>query len=528
LAKKRSFIHRLLQAFRIFSQIIFFCLFLYLLLGTHFSGKDYIGQVERFFHFDPLLALTTLIASRAFLKVFLWALIPVILTFLFGRYVCGWACPFGAVHQFFSYLFKKMKWHAPKLTGNRLLHLKYAILVVVLTASIFTLDLAGYLDPLSLLYRSFIAVVLPAAAIAGGATVSVLPGIGMPALADSLGESLQNLTINKTFHQGMLIGLVFLAIILLNLYRERFWCRYLCPAGALLALLARWNLVKVKVNEEKCTQCKICTLHCQTQATPFPNKDWQPAECVYCYSCASQCPTKAITFPILAAQTDTKSIDFTRRKLVFSTVLGLSIVPLFRLSASAKRPSGKLIRPPGALPEPQFLAACVKCGECMKVCPTNALQPASTQAGPEGLWTPVLVPKIGYCEYYCSLCTQVCPTGAIKELKIKEKTKIKIGSAWINKNRCIPYALGRSCTVCEEKCPTSPKAIKMMETEMLMPDGTVEYQGVPVVDLDLCIGCGICETQCPVSDDPAIYCTSLGESRSLKTGSFTWSDFSGN
>jgi ferredoxin len=66
----------------------------------------------------------------------------------------------------------------------------------------------------------------------------------------------------------------------------------------------------------------------------------------------------------------------------------------------------------------------------------------------------------------------------------------------------------------------------MMETELLMPDGTVEYQGVPVVDLDLCIGCGICETQCPVSDDPAIYCTSLGESRSLQTGSFTWSDFS--
>ena len=520
MTEKRSFVHRLLKVLRIVSQSFFFCLFLYLLLETHFSGKDYIGPVESLFHFDPLLALTTLIASREFLIAFLWALIPVTLTILFGRYVCGWVCPFGAVLQFFSYLFKKMKWHAPKLTGNRLLYLKYAILLVVLAASFFTLDLAGYLDPLSLLYRSFIAVVLPAFAIAGGATASVLPGIGMTALGDGLGEILQNLTINKTFHQGMLIGLIFLTIILLNLYRERCWCRYLCPAGALLALLARWNLVKVKVNEKKCTQCKICTLHCQTQATPFPNKDWQPAECVYCYSCASRCPAKAIAFPILASQAGTKSIDFPRRKWIFSTMLGLSIVPLFRLSASAKRPSGKLIRPPGALPEPKFLAACVKCGECMKVCPTNALQPAFTQAGPEGLWTPVLVPRIGYCEYYCSLCTQVCPTGAIKELKIRDKTKVKIGSAWINKNRCIPYALGRSCTVCEEKCPTAPKAIKMMETEMLLPDGTVEYQGVPVVDLDLCIGCGICETQCPASDDPAIYCTSLGESRSLKTSSF--------
>ncbi len=510
----------MLQVFRIFCQIFFFCLFLYLLAGTHFSGKDYIGPVERFFHFDPLLALASFLASRTFLKAFLWALVPVVLTVLFGRYICGWVCPFGAVHQFFSYLFKKMKWHAPRLAGNRLLYLKYAILIVVLVASLLTLDLAGYLDPLSFLYRSFIAVVLPAFAIAGDATASVLPGIGLPAIGNSLGESLQNLTINKTFHQTLIIGLTFLAAVLLNLYRERFWCRYLCPAGALFALLARWNLVKVKVNEEKCTQCKVCTLHCQTQATPFPNKDWQPGECVYCYSCASQCPTAAITFPILASPVGTKSIDLPRRKWIFATVLGLSIVPLFRISPSTKRSSAKLIRPPGALPEPKFLSACVKCGECMKVCPTNALQPALNQAGPEGLWTPVLVPKIGYCEYYCSLCTQVCPTGAIKELKIKEKTQVKIGSAWINKDRCIAYALGRSCTVCEEKCPTSPKAIKMMETEMPGPEGTVEYLGIPVVDLELCIGCGICETKCPVTDDPAIYCTSLGESRSAENSSF--------
>ena len=517
MAKQRSFVHRLLQLLRIASQSFFFGLFLYLLLGTHFTGKDYIGPVEAFFHFDPLLALTTLVALREFLKVFLWALVPVIVTVIFGRYVCGWACPFGAVLQLFSYLFKKLKWHAPKLVGNRLLYLKYAILVVVLVASVFTLELAGYLDPLSLLCRSFITVVLPAFAITGDATVSILPNIGMTALGTSLGETLQSLTINETFHQSLIIGLIFLAVVLLNLYRERFWCRYVCPAGALFALLARWNLVKVRVDEERCTQCKACTLHCQTQATPFPNKDWQPGECVYCYSCASQCPSQAIRFPILTSPAETRSVDLPRRKWIFSAVLGLSIVPLLRLSASAKRPSAKLIRPPGALPEPQFLAACIKCGECMKVCPTNALQPASNQAGPEGLWTPVLVPKIGYCEYYCSLCTQVCPTGAIKELKIKEKTTVKIGSAWINKDRCIPYALGQSCSVCEEKCPTSPKAIKMMETEMLMPDGTVEYLGIPAVNLDLCIGCGICETQCPVSDDPAIYCTSLGESRSLQT-----------
>ncbi|MBN1569673.1 MAG: 4Fe-4S binding protein [Acidobacteria bacterium] len=514
MAKKFSSIHRRLQLLRIFSQIFFFGLFVYLLLETRYSGKDYIGAVERFFHFDPLLGLTSFLASRAFLAAFLWALIPVALALIFGRYICGWVCPFGAVLQFFSYLFKKMKWHAPEAAGTRLLYLKYAILIAVLIASIFALDLAGYFDPLSFLYRSFITTVLPAFAITGDSATSVLPNFGSSAPQEGIRQFLQSLAINRTFHQGLLIGLIFLAVILLNLYRERFWCRYLCPTGALFALLARWNLVKVKVDAERCTQCKLCTLHCQTQATPFPNEDWQPGECVYCYSCAAKCPTAAITFPILAAPVEAKSIDFGRRKWIFTSALSLAVIPLFRISTSG-RPSEKLIRPPGAQPEPQFLAACVKCGECMKVCPTNALQPALNQAGPEGLWTPVLVPRIGSCEYYCSLCTQVCPTGAIKELKIKEKIKVKIGSAWIKKDRCIPYALGDSCSVCEEQCPTSPKAIHLVETEMMMPDGTWAPQRLPVVDLDACIGCGICETRCPVEDDPAIYCTSLGESRAL-------------
>jgi MauM/NapG family ferredoxin protein len=510
----------LFQALRILSQILFFCLFILLLLQTHFSGNDYIGPVEGFFHFDPLLGLTTLIASREFFKPFFWALVPVVLTLLFGRYLCGWVCPLGALLQFFSFAFKKMKLHVPKPGGSPHLFLKYAILSGLLVSSIFTLDLVGFLDPLSLLYRSFIITILPAFAITSDKALSFLPGLGLTSIHDSTLLMLQNLTINRTFHQALLIGAIFLGIILLNLFRERFWCRYLCPAGALLGLLARWNLVKVRVDEKKCIQCKACTLHCQTQANPYPNGDWKAGECIYCYSCASRCPTAAIDIPVKTTLSPSKPICLERRKWIFSAMLGIAAVPLFRISNSAKRLSEKLIRPPGALPEPQFIALCIKCGECMKVCPTNALQPATSQAEPEGLWTPVLVPRIGYCEYYCSLCTQVCPTGAIKELKIKEKTKVRIGSAWINKNRCIPYALGDPCSVCEEQCPTSPKAIQLVETQVMLSDGSWGAQEVPVVNFDICIGCGICETKCPVYDEPAIYCTSLGETRSLQSGIF--------
>ncbi len=81
----------------------------------------------------------------------------------------------------------------------------------------------------------------------------------------------------------------------------------------------------------------------------------------------------------------------------------------------------RLLRPPGAVDESDFLSRCIRCGECMKVCPNNSLHPTLTEAGLEGLWTPTLVPRIGYCEPSCVLCSEVCPTGAIWQITPKEK-----------------------------------------------------------------------------------------------------------
>lgn len=511
----RSRVHRAIQLLRMLSQSVFFFLFLWLLLETRFSGEDYIGPRDVFFHFDPLLGLTTLIASRTFLKVSALALVSVILTALFGRLLCGWICPLGATLQFFSFAFKKAKWHIPRPgEKNRMLLLKYGLLIFVLASSVFTLDLAGILDPLSLLYRSFTVAVMPSFAAIGDGAAAFAMKAGMTSTGDRIEAVVQGLSINRMFHQMLLVGSVFLGVILLNLHRERFWCRYLCPAGAMLGLLARRNLLKVKIDSNKCVHCGICTLHCQTEASPHPNAEWKPEECIYCYSCASSCPAGAIRTAIALPSVKPAAVSFERRKWVLAATLGVAVVPLFRSSALGKRAPGKRIRPPGAAPESQFLTACVRCGACMKVCPTNALQPATTQGGAEGLWTPVVVPQIGFCEYYCSLCTQVCPTDAIQELTIREKIAVRIGSAWINRNRCIPFTIGESCSVCEEQCPTSPKAVELVRTEIMMPDGSWVPQRVPVVNLDHCIGCGICENKCPVADEPGIYCTSLGESRS--------------
>jgi ferredoxin len=178
----------------------------------------------------------------------------------------------------------------------------------------------------------------------------------------------------------------------------------------------------------------------------------------------------------------------------------------------------RLIRPPGALPEHEFLTLCQRCGLCMKACPTNVINPTLGEAGLAGLWTPRLIMRHGYCEYTCTLCSSVCPTDAIREITAKEKIErpIKIGSAYLDRGRCLPWSGNAPCIVCEEHCPTSPKAIYLRQDVVVGPDGQQMEVQLPFVDLKKCVGCGICENKCPVKGRPAILTMAAGESRSVR------------
>jgi Pyruvate/2-oxoacid:ferredoxin oxidoreductase delta subunit len=154
----------------------------------------------------------------------------------------------------------------------------------------------------------------------------------------------------------------------------------------------------------------------------------------------------------------------------------------------------------------------------MKICPTNAIHPAAWEAGLEGGWSPVMKMTIGYCEYECTLCSQVCPTGAIRPLEMAAKQAIRIGLAYIDRNRCLPYAYARACIVCEEHCPTPKKAIWLQEVEVAGPGGERVTVAQPHVDPDLCIGCGICTNKCVIRGDPAVLVSSVGETRNPDNG----------
>jgi Pyruvate/2-oxoacid:ferredoxin oxidoreductase delta subunit len=135
----------------------------------------------------------------------------------------------------------------------------------------------------------------------------------------------------------------------------------------------------------------------------------------------------------------------------------------------------------------------------MKVCPTNGLQPVTMESGLAGIWTPQLVPEIGYCEYNCNLCGTVCPTGAIRHLPIEKKKKMRLGLARVQRNICIAWAEKKQCIVCEEHCPVPNKAIAL-EKEIV--NGKTIYK--PEVEDERCIGCGICQNKCPVRPFRAI------------------------
>ncbi len=498
-------------------QGLFLLLFLFLFIQTESKGNDELGYpVRLFLDFDPLIFVTTLFSAHAAAKAFYFSLVTIIVTFLFGRVFCGWVCPLGTLNNLIGSIRKKSATDL-YVKGYRI---KYYILIAILASALFTLQPVGIMDPLSLLIRSFSVSVYPlfnySIRSAFDAIYAANP-FGIAGVSEMVYTMLKKtvLAFEQSFYnQGVFIGTLFFIVLGLNFVEKRFWCKYLCPLGAFLGILSRWSLLKRSTSED-CTSCGACAAECQGNAHPDAKEHWRDTECLVCRNCDDICPQNAVSFGFKTRRT-AAAMDLGRRRVIASMVSGVIAVPLLRTVPMAKAGAQDpvLLRPPGALEEREFLKRCVKCGECMKVCTTNGLQPALLEAGIEGIWSPVLVPRIGYCEYRCTLCGQVCPTGAIKRLPLEEKAKVRIGLAMVDRSRCLPWAHAKPCVVCEEVCPTSKKAIWFEDARVRDRSGKMGVVKQPRVDLELCIGCGICEAKCPVLGRPAITVSNVGESRS--------------
>jgi polyferredoxin len=530
------------------SQVVFFLIFFWLVLKTTFevdfspteaSEIELPYPVSLALEFDPLAALMTLLASGTLYKGLLWSLVILIPTIFIGRFFCGWVCPLGSLNHWMSgFRSERMSRRGKRLLESnrykKYQRIKYYVLFFCLGAALLGSLQAGLLDPLPLLARSLGTAVLPTVHTGALALTSAARDTGIGPLAvvaqgfyDLLAATLLPFR-QAHFHGVVLIGIVFVTILLLNRVFTRFWCRGICPLGAMLGVFSRFAIFGLEKNEHDCNACNRCLLSCQGADNPDVGSKWRQAECHMCLNCQAACPEGALKFKFFPSQESIKEnpagtarVDVTRRKVVGSLLGGFAAVPLFRSGDTHEvKRSPYLVRPPGSVPEDDFVGRCIRCGQCMRVCPNNALHPTLLESGLEGLWTPFLVAKIGYCEPTCTLCGQVCPTGAINELTFTEKVgdeqtpPNRIGTAFLDRGRCLPWAMATPCIVCEEWCPTSPKAIYLREETAVDGEGNEVVVMRPHVDPALCTGCGACEYACPVYDRKAIYITSVGESRS--------------
>ncbi len=455
------------------------------------------------FRLDPLAMLAQSVAARALLLTSGLALLTVVLTLAVGRAWCGWLCPLGTLLDVITPRRRPAQREAlePWRSG------KYLALAIVLVGAVFGSLTLLIFDPITLVFRALASGLWPAA----DRLVTALEraAYGVEALRPPV-IRLEGLLRPAVFplepgNAAAGAGVVALlgAVLGLNWLAPRFWCRALCPLGGLLALLSKAAWIRRRV-DPACSGCKACVRACPTD-TIRAERGFasDPAECTVCMECIDGCPIREASFrPSLPAPA-WQTYDPGRRQALVA--IGAGAVGFGLLSTDVLRPevAHLPLRPPGATND-QLLQTCLRCAACVRACPTGALSPAVTSAGIEGVWSPILIPRQGYCDYSCNACGQVCPVQAIPPLALEVKRKQVIGVAEIDQDRCLPWAEETDCIVCEEMCPLPEKAVWLEQAEVAGVDGARRTILRPHVERHVCIGCGICEYKCPTVGDAAI------------------------
>jgi ferredoxin len=339
---------------------------------------------------------------------------------------------------------------------------------------------------------------------------------------------------------GFILGLVFAAI---SLARKRWFCRYVCPVGLLLDTVSGKKLsARIWWKRSPPIGKYIVLLTAAGALFGYPLFLWMDplaflnnAFSVYNatailsaivslsgivvlllltltsgdFWCARICPlgatqdllenigsfcrnfrkTNRTESPVKAAPGNS---FWATRRMFIAVAAGMGFSLLAKKIGQARSDDAPL-RPPGAIKENKFTGLCLRCGNCIRACPSKILHPDTGQSGVLGFLSPVVRYEKDYCKEKCNACTTVCPSGAIQRLNLERKNRYVIGKATVDTSLCL-WGVSE-CSACLRPCPY--EAIKIRWNEEA-------YESFPGVDPAKCNGCGACEVVCPTGNLKAI------------------------
>jgi ferredoxin len=572
--------------------------------ADEFAASDKI-PVETFLLIDPLVSLSTAVAAKSWM-VSLWGAVIILVVCVFiPRGFCGYICPLGTLIDWFDWAVagRVKRFRVPD--NGWWVHLKYYLLLGVMVAAMGGVLLSGIVSAIPVLTRGLLFLFAPL-----------------------------QLGFARGCHQvppmnfGQIVSVVlFLAVLALGFLRPRFWCKYVCPSGAVFSLGNLFRVSERKV-EDTCIHCNKCVEICPFDAIK-PDFTTRVTDCTLCQTCGGVCPTHAIKFversnrvalktendPPTAEHSFAADLNWLFRlspqspipnpqlnrsasrtgfwPKINSLVAGRRVPPhpgLLPQGEGTRHPATRLnwrvrfadtlksilslpwgegrgegdrdenkarialpswlerfgrttlgrrsfvagglgllsslvggastafltkafgarlddsnrrrpVRPPGSMPEKEFLELCIRCGECFKVCPNSVLQPLGFQQGLEGLWTPYVAADWAGCEPSCNACGKACPTGAIRPLPLEEKKVARLGLAVVNEQTCLPWAGTEACQLCVDECAAAGyHAIEFIRVHSQADDSGKPVEGMgflaPKVLPDKCVGCGLCQMRC--------------------------------
>lgn len=249
----------IIQVSRILIQILFFICLPSLYINTFHGIKDIYSAVV-----FGNISLTQLIPQL----VEVFAIIP--LTIIVGRFFCGWMCAYGAFGDFvykISHKIFKIDFKINEDTDKVLKYFKYVVLVfLIFVVCTFKIDAFSTFSP----WDAFGVI----------ASVGKVPDFSYAAA---------NLTVGF---------ILFILITIASVFVERFFCRYLCPLGAVFVIISKLRIVKVKKERTKCGKCRICTNNCAMGIPLYKYDVVKSGECINCMQCVTSCPRSNVTLTV--------------------------------------------------------------------------------------------------------------------------------------------------------------------------------------------------------------------------------------